>query len=310
MFNEKIIIISTCSGRKSASKGHSVDVANIPSGEQEAVLCSWKDALSRSSFINPVKDIYSGRSASEMKKISEDLQIPLYFISAGLGLVKSEDLRPHYDLTVSGNGNSSVLAKISKGVFSPTDWWSGINAPVKWPLSELVRKNSDSLIVCALSSNYFKMIRCDLEKLKYDDLKRVRIVGIKPDTSSPLNLSILPYDHRFNGEDSPIPGTLSDYAQRCAVHYIKCIGPNMNLEEDRIKILNKMKSLKYATRKSNLKFSDSDLIHKIVKNIEKIGTGKSKMLRFFRDSLGVACEQKRFSSLYDAAMKRIECEKN
>jgi hypothetical protein len=146
------------------------------------------------------------------------------------------------------------------------------------------------------------MVRRDLETLESDLLENLRITGLKIQTATPLAPCILPYDDRFNGPDSPMPGTLSDFSQRCAVHYTKHCVSGMGLKADRAAILESINDMAWPVYSFGKKFSDDEIANLIRAEFEKTGFVKTKMLRHFRDTLHVACEQKRFSNLYNRAI--------
>ena len=159
----KIILITTCTNRKSSKDLDVLEASKLPTGDQSTVLTAWMSALANKSGMLPIKKLYVSRSASEMRKLASALIAPLYFISAGLGLVHSETIRPNYDLTIIRNGTNSIEDKVTVGDFSTTKWWAGINQGNS--ISELVSRNPDKIVICALSSAYFRMIREDLESI-------------------------------------------------------------------------------------------------------------------------------------------------
>lgn len=238
---------------------------------------------------------------SLMKSMSQQINASLFIISAGLGLVESSECKPNYDITISGTGKSSVKSIINSNSFNAHEWWKGINSGDHNPIAKLINNKKNNLFIIALSRRYFDMIYYDIESLPYELLENIRIVGVKKTDIGKLDSCILPYDDRLNSANSPLPGTLSDYPQRCAVHYIKHIYDGNSLTNDIIMVEKSMQKLPWPTRKNGKKLSDTELIELIRLESRKTGFNKTKILRHLRKTLNIACEQKRFSTLYNKA---------
>lgn len=302
---QKIAFITTCSARKKSGLAPPVSIKGLTPGSQEDLLRRWKELIESSTHRKPVWDIYSGRAIFEMKKLSQEHEASLSIISAGLGLIDSFERKPLYDLTVSSGRASSIACKITAGEFSLKAWWAGVNKDAPSPITSYIQNARDTFVVIVLSSRYFELVRSDLETISPKALKRVRIVGIKPQSDSPVNPAILPYDDRLNGSDSPVPGTLSDFPQRCAMHFMQNIYNGGSLKEDRERVAQCMESLSWPVRTTGIKMGDEQLISIIADAIKETGLPKSKLLKYFRHTLKIACEQKRFACLYDKAVKGI-----
>lgn len=304
IFLKKISLVTTCSARKMRGTTTRVRARDVSPGSLESVLMSWRMMLEAQTELVPIERLYSGRAIREMKNIAQRHGASLHIVSAGLGLIGIDDSKPSYDLTVSGNGCDSVVSKIELGNFSATSWWTGINNGEQGPIANLIRQHENTLFVIALSAPYYEMVHDDLESLNAAGRESIRIVGIKQQPDSPLARSILPYDDRFNGPDSPVPGTLSDYPQRCAVHYVDHVYKSMSLEDDRMAVAEIMETMSWPVRKSGVRLSDAELLDVIGSELERSGMSKTKMLRHFRNTLKIACEQKRFSRLYVMAVTK------
>ena len=302
---QKIAFITTCSARKKNGSATPVSVKELTPGTQADILRRWKKLIGSSTHQKPIWDIYAGRAILEMKKLSQNHNASLSIISAGLGLVDSAERKPLYDLTVSNESSSSVVPKISVGKFSLKNWWIGINGNTPSPIANNIQNAENTLFVIVLSARYFDLVRHDLEMISPEALKRIRIVGIKPQSNSPLKSTILPYDDRLNGPDSPIPGTLSDFPQRCAMHYMQNIYTGGTLREDNERVAHCMKSLAWPVRTTGKKMEDEQLISIIADAIKETSLPKTKLLKHFRHTLKIACEQKRFADLFDQAARGI-----
>lgn len=300
---QKIAFITTCSARKKNGSAPPVSVKELTPGSQADLLKHWKKLIENSTHQKPVWDIYSGRAVLEMKRLSQKHNASLSIISAGLGLVHSSETKPLYDLTVSSANSSSIVSKINTGEFSLKDWWTGVNEGISTPITSFIHNAENTFVVIVLSSRYFDLVRQDLEMMSPEVLRRVRIVGIKPQPNAVLTPAILPYDDRLNGPDSPIPGTLSDFPQRCAAHFMQNIYNGGTQSEDSERVARSMEPLAWPVRTTGKKMGDEQLMGIIADAIKETGFPKTKLLPHLRHTLKVACEQKRFATLYDRVAK-------
>jgi hypothetical protein len=149
------------------------------------------------------------------------------------------------------------------------------------------------------------MVKKDLSSLEKKELSRVRITGLEVEKVPPhLRRSILPYDTRFDGPDSPLPGTRSDFPQRTCVHYLHHVLPKFGLKSDNAKIIELMESMRYPRIVYRKRLGDEEIIRLMLNRILKKHTTSTEMLRYLRDDKKVACEQGRCSHLYKISMER------
>lgn len=306
----KLVFITTCTARKAHNPEAQARIRDIPRGSQKSVFELWADAIEKQPNLVPADRLYSGRSISEMKTLARQHNAPLYVISAGLGLISIHDKKPFYNLTISGTSQDSVVSKIDSDKFKICSWWRDVNNKDTTPIANLVLNDKHSLFIIAISKPYFEMVREDIESIPPDLKKNIRIFGIKQNHGSPLKLSIMPYDDRFNGPDSPMPGTLSDFPQRCVVHYVKHVNRFASLDDDRVRITKIMESMDWPIRSTGKRLLDDEIIDVIVAEFERTKLSKTKMLRRFRSALKIACEQQRFSRLYNLAMEKTNATDN
>ena len=171
----------------------------------------------------------------------------------------------------------------------------------------MVREQTDTVFIFALSANYFQLIEQDLLQLEGHELGRVRIAGLRPREKTPDRLSpfCMPYDDRLDGPDSTIPGTRGDFPQRSIKHFVEQIYiqfPSGTVEEHRAKVGSLLKCLRHPEIISRTPKSDEELVSIIRANIGRVDGKSTKMLRYLRDILQIACEQKRFQGLFKRAV--------
>ena len=128
-------------------------------------------------------------------------------------------------------------------------------------------------------------------------------MGVTIEPESKLYQSVLPYDHRFNGPDSPIPGTLSDYPQRCASHYARTVLLKTGLRDDINFVKTLMDKLRPPTQNKRKRASDSEILEIMKKRLKQGYITSTGMLKFLRGDLYIACEQKRSAHIYRLEME-------
>jgi len=111
----------------------------------------------------------------------------------------------------------------------------------------------------------------------------------------------MPYDARIN-DASCCPGTMSDFAQRAAHHFVKYIWSISSQQtaeyhaNEVIRLLSKLIKPVIPKRKQ---VGDDEVRNIITMNWERAQGISNRMHRVLRDELLIACEQKRFSQLFN-----------
>lgn len=296
-----VILVTSCSNRKTIPLSRRVSSESLPYGSLTEISLAWKNLLNTDSIKIKVRDLYCGRGFSEAKKAADQLNAEHWIISAGLGLVHVDHEVSAYDLTVSGQGHTSIRPKISDSPFNAEKWWNELSNNIP-PLSTLIKSKPDSLIIFAVPTNYFQMVSADLESLTTEQLQRVRIIGPTITSLSNTFQSLrLPYDYRLDGPNSPIPGTRSDFPQRAAHHFAQHIWPKSKAgtTEKHIHLVNlSMGKMEYPSIPNRTRKTDSEITELIIKNWKKSSGFSTRMHRILRDEELVSCEQKRFRKLF------------
>ena len=171
----------------------------------------------------------------------------------------------------------------------------------KGSISIALRKNTAATIVLAISLSYYRLVEVDLLDVSDRDLERIRIVGVAPTrVASKLKSVVMPYDDRLNGPDSPIPGTRSDFAQRCARHFVGILEASETGSADRHArdLTASLKEMRVPLKHRRRRLSDDEIRATIHTHWDAVNGQSSKMLRHLRDGLGLACEQSRFAELF------------
>ena len=305
----KLIHITTCTNRKKPPAVESLLCRTLPCGEMAIVAKEWISRVQNAPHEHLAHSLYCGRGFSESLSAARIASTDLWVISAGLGLVLSSEMIPSYSLTIASGADDSIKGRI-RSDFNPSGWWNAINSFSGRSISKLINNDPDkSLFLISLTQPYAPLILNDLLELTPESLTRVRIVGIICSKNMPEQLQniCMPYDGRINDQRC-FPGTMSDFAQRSAYHFVKNIWNvygHQNAKDDSeaiIDILNRLEAPIVPCRK---KLSDEDVRNEIIFNWDRAEGHSNRMLRVLRDDLQVACEQKRFSILFNQVKEEM-----
>ncbi len=292
------VIITACTNKKRHICPPDTAARNLPYGSLEDVVSEWKRRVASVSIATPAQNLYSGRAFSLSKVTADLLGAQLYVISAGLGFVRPDDLVAPYDLTVSPGSPDFVLSHVSPPVSSAA-WWAQL---VDDNIIHSSLRSNAGLILIALSSTYLEMVEPILEKLADDELKRLRIFtgSKKLPLTRRIATSVVPYDERLDGPESPFRGTKIDFASRALWHFAETVllrYPRSSFSKQAKLVETSLGGYGTPKRGSGSRCSDPEIKNLLRQHWESANGSSTKLLRVFRDELSIACEQKRFSRL-------------
>jgi hypothetical protein len=292
-------IVTSCSSVK--RRKDTPITPSLSSRGLEELASSWVRKLNKVKSLEPAIDTYGGRSFTDAVFASKLIGADLNVISAGLGLVKVDEKIPNYNLTISA-GEGSIAGWLKDRGHTSKDWWKSLNNHLHKAnsLNSLVRNSSG--VIFALPSSYIKLIENDLLSLSISDLKRIYIITSEAGQvllSESLRERSLPYDERLNGAVK-FQGTRNDFAQRALRHFVEEVDfKSIHFSESKAKVLAFLKAHQKPSLPTREKASDEE-IQKLIKNNWKAFNGKRDPLhRFLRDVALIACEQKRFGTLWN-----------
>jgi hypothetical protein len=296
-------LVTNCSARKSALGASDLLHGNLAKGPQSAVAERWLAALERASATTRARDLYSGRGVVRMQVLADRLGVPLYIASAGLGLVKSEERVPSYDLSVSADTPSAVQRLIDHA-FTAKDWWANLSrSPYATPIDELFDENENHLICIAVSNSYVPLISDELARLDKTRRDRLRLFGAADSKYQPaLRPLLMPYDRRL---DTLVRGSKVDFAQRAAEHFIVAMTtdkhfPN-SVDEQRAWITATLDEVPVKALEKRQVVDDAKIMG-LARKLAAQGHSHTKALGILRNQ-GIACEQSRFRRLFIEATK-------
>jgi hypothetical protein len=149
-----------------------------------------------------------------------------------------------------------------------------------------------------------QLVAEDLITAPSSRLSKVRILGPRSPDALPRSLRecLMPYDDRFDGPDGTVRGTRSDFPQRVTQHFVEQILSKSRLQsrsKHAEKVRNYLETMRLPISLARQKITDEEVVEIIKKHWDDVSGSSSRMLRLFRDDLMIACEQKRFSILFN-----------
>jgi hypothetical protein len=299
MIKYKSLIITNCTNRKRTHVPTTCRIGEFQSARASDLADKWITTLIETNQKTLAENLYCGRVFTEVKCAVALLNAKLFITSAGLGLIESTQEVPTYSSTISKGSSDYVLDKLTEGNVS--DWWKALNR--KSPFSVAFNTYPYELILIAMSLPYFRLIEQQLIELNASEKSKLRLFlrVDSNDISTCLVPYLMPYDDRFDSQNGPNRGTLNDFPQRALRHFVESIlttTSNHSCENHSVLVENVLKKLQPYKIIAGARCSDDEISDLILKHRSECLSSPSKMLRFFRDSLGIACEQKRFQRLF------------
>ena len=301
--NSPIIFVSSvvvpCSARKSKLPPPGLKASAVTAGRQVTVARRWQQKLRKEAPTSPARDLYLGTSLKRALRVSQNLEVPAWIISAGLGLVGSTRAVPSYDLTLAPGARTSISDRISD-VFNPSEWWTELqNGPYASDLTGISDEDSLGRVLICLTKPYAQMIGPALAQLPAAVLERMRIFGpgIAAHLPTSLRSQVMAYDRRL---DLISPGIQLDAGARALEHFTSLIRhtPPTDPSDDQHLIDQALAPLKRPVPVARIRMDDIELRAHIAPWAAE-GLSAQDALRRLRDNSHVSCEQRRFQRLYD-----------
>lgn len=290
-----VSIVTNCTQRKSGQV--QADLAQLPQlPNAECLAESWQLLVGRASPRSSVQSLYQGRTIFDTKATAAHLGATWYVISAGLGLVRSDQEVPAYECTVASG--SELSRRLKHAGATEVDWWKALTASQPYPLSRLIARRPTLL---ALPSTYLRMVHDDLAQLSTAEAKQLRIftsvAGAKL-VPKPLASCVMPYDDRLESVRG-YAGTRSDFAQRALRHFAEALqAASLPLHDARAKVYASLIGEPRPQRISGKRVSDGELRQVLTAVWDQHDGSSTRLLRHLRDEARICCEQKRFSRIW------------
>ncbi len=275
------------------------------------VAHKWQGLIASSEPRYKAEDLYCGRSMREVHLSVESLKADLWIASAGLGLISSGTEIPAYSLTTAGNGLDSIRLKIDRDNWSPSGWWGHVKSMGVGisSLSKLLGKRKQALCLMALPKAYASLMMDDFLGLNPKQRSRIRLFGMSLASVMPAEFHryIMPYDDRLDGPNSSCPGTRSDFAARALRHFSGLLqegkAGGTDSADDQKTVRKSLKGWGRPNIPKRTTKTDPEIQALIVTHWQTVSGQSTRMLRYLRDDLQVACEQGRFRQLFNDIAK-------
>lgn len=303
------VILTACTMRKRFSPDELLNARALTGGTTHSVGEDWRGRLRRAEPKALASDLYAGRSMLEAKLAASAIGARVTIASAGLGLVPADRQIPSYNLTVSPGSADSIFKKLPPGT-SAYDWWMQVSSDRQTQeLADSLQRNPQSLMLVSLPHAYLSMLTPLITSLPVVSMGRLRVITASThmDIAPALKPFLLPYDQRLDGPNSPIPGTMGDYASRALRHFVTNIlvdHPQGSITDHAELVHSSQSEWRYPERKAGKRIDDQEALQLLRENWNVAKGSSSRLLRIFRDEMNIACEQGRFARL--AAIVRNE----
>jgi hypothetical protein len=313
-------LIVSCSNRKKAKVPEGLRLRSIPQQPISNRLAQWQDRLqSHETPLVRATDLYAGEHWQVAQSIPIEMaprgrEVRLWICSAGYGLVRQEDeLRP-YSATFTPRQLDSVSSAMAReNRWSDTqDWWSGLCAygcpgDSARSIREIMEREPQIPMIIVASEPYLIAMEPDIAAAlalpNSKDWLSILSCGAKPERFAELAAQFLPADARF---ESIVGGTRSALNARVVRHLLKEL-PNRSSLKRRIlhsKLEELGDGLPDVRRFKRKRMTDIELKGYIESERQLSSSiSKSSLLRKLRDE-GRACEQQRFSILFDDVVRK------
>jgi len=306
------IVLSCTNRKKTDTSTHSNRLRDVPPGSPAIRAAAWVETISAASTWGPARDLYAGeywQAGLDLARSSARRTCTeVYVLSAGLGLIDSEDAIPGYAATFTrGHPDSVVLGQSESVSAVRREWWDAL---ADWTgpgdrekprrLRELAATPGAHLLVCA-GPDYVDAAADDLRAAhKALGDEQLVIVG---SGDCPEGLGDVwvrsPGQLRMR-----LGGSMSSTGVRLARAMIEALGPKewMSARQARDFTTTMLKHTAPLPRFDRDRLSDDDVLAWIRGDASAHpgSISKTAALRRLRDE-GRACEQSRFGRLYDAA---------
>ena len=287
MSREKLTIIVTCTDRKSATPDEKLMVRHLPEGELPLRARAWQQALTAAVERRPLTELYSGETWVQVRTLADTAtalgyEPEMFVASAGLGLQAAPTPAPPYSATF-GVGHAD---SVGSSVLEAQAWWRLL------PHAEIA---PGGRAMWVLSESYSRVVSPYL--LEATAPKELLVFGGSNDVDEGVRV---PSDRSLR---RALGGTLTSLNVRSAAQWLSLAGgddPFASAARQRWRAwtdANRHREVFDRVTLSDLAVLD------FIGGLHALqpGISKTKALKILRES-GMACEQRRFSTLFQQAV--------
>lgn len=311
----KVNVIVTCTKDKRISISSDCRLRDVPAGSLRERMKDWRRRLRRRWRERViVRDLYAGDHWSVVRSFaSAHFSIDTWVCSAGFGLVRIDDAITPYAATFSSTHPDSVCCKLTgvDRIGATTKWWSELT---KWEghfkdrprsLAALMATYPKRATVIVASNTYLRAIAEDLLQgaANLSDPDLLSIVCSGASRPNPLERHLIPCDARMQAATGGARRSLNTRIARNILRESRTPPLCSTLRRRYSKLLAKQPPIESYDR---CPMSNDEIKHFIMEQMSADSTLRhSPLLRRLRDA-NMACEQKRFASLYREVREQFD----
>jgi len=311
---QPVNLVVSCTSRKRTVPPQDLRLRTLTGELLSRGLRQWLGRLATNGApMQRARDLYAGdhwqvAQAIPVESAPRNLAVRLWVCSAGYGLIRDTDLIRPYSATFSpGHADSvSVLTPSGTADSVGAEWWSGLNrrerpSGVPRGIVDLASAEPRVPIVVVASESYITAMSSDLLEaattLASSDLLSMVSIGATGKGLGQLQAHLLPADARFEAIVGGIRAALNARIARFLFRLLpQGASPSMGLLSGALaRAATELPPLRRFERE---RVSDDGVRQFIERERRSATTSKTQLLRRFRES-GAACEQGRFSSLFN-----------
>jgi hypothetical protein len=289
MSRQKLTIIVTCTDRKSATPPAELMARHLPKDEVPVRARVWRKALERASLRRPLIDLYGGETWSQVRALaltatSLGYDHTMYVASAGLGLQGISTPAPAYAATFATGHADTVGGSLPEA----QAWWGAL------PRADVM---PNGRAIWVLSASYSRVVSEQL--LKETAPTDLLVFGGSKEVSDDVRI---PSDRSLRRS---LGGTVTSLNVRSAVQWLTLsdgADPFTSGARDKWRTWsNKNRHREAFERKPIADAAVLQFVEEL--RARQPNISKTSALKILRQA-GMACEQQRFSTLFQQAVAR------
>ncbi|EAQ80568.1 hypothetical protein [Blastopirellula marina] len=307
-------VVVTCTKDKKQPVPEECKLRNVPGNSLRARFKEWQSRINRNKRNRViVKDLYAGDHWSNVRSFgSAFFEIDIWVCSAGLGLVRFDDLITPYAATFSQNHPDSISAPLSdderpdafKQWWQLTSRWKAQFEDRPRSLAALMAAYPNRSLLVAASKNYLRAIADDIRKglPKLSDPDQLSIVCSGVNSLDGLDANLVPCDARFQAATGGARRSLNTRLANKILREAR-VPPRASILAARYrKLLRQQPAIQKYDREP---MTDDEVRQFILRQLNQNSSLRhTPLLRMLRNK-NKACEQKRFSALYREVVESI-----
>jgi hypothetical protein len=288
----KLTIVVNCTDRKSVAPAPTLRIGSLPKGDIKTRFGVWRRRVERARPQVQLFDLYQGEAWQQVRGLASDAHAVGYTVqmmvaSAGLGLRDVSAAAAPYAATFAGGHADSVAS----GGQNLRDWWRRLGTLES--TRSLVSDANDRVLL-VLSETYARTMDDDLVRLANRGGDLLLVGGAR-------DIDGLPRLAADRSLRASLGGTASSLSIRMARRWLqKRAGTELFGSSDAKAWLRWARAASQVETYDRAPMTDAE-ITKAIENLlaTEPSLSATRALRRVRDA-GIACEQKRFGSLFHA----------